>query len=77
MSTRSNAKWSRIDGRMAEARRLVDMWASNRAGNQQYVLARAQTSVRMLAAIVHAGDTPKRTLAAIEICEAIARERVQ
>jgi hypothetical protein len=83
MSTESNRKWSRIDGRMAEARQLLDMWAVNRLDNRNYVLARAMTSVRMVAAIAVAGhasarldkDGGIRANAAVEICELIARER--
>jgi hypothetical protein len=76
MSTQSNRKWSRIDGRIAEARQLLDMWTRDDPDNREYVMRRAVTSTHMLAAIVHAASTPAQRLAADEICERIARERV-
>ena len=76
MSTDSNRKWARIDGRIAEARQLLDMWAADTLDNREYVMRRAMVSTRMLAAIVHAARTPEQRLAVDEICERIARERM-
>jgi hypothetical protein len=75
MSTDFNRKWRRIDSRMAVARQLLEMWATDTLDNRAYVLHRVMASSRLLAAIVHTARTPAQRLAADEICERIAREQ--
>jgi hypothetical protein len=75
MSAQHNRKCDRVDRRMAEAKQLLEMWATNTLDSRFYVTRRAMASSRRLAAIVLAARTPKQRQAANEICERIARER--
>jgi hypothetical protein len=74
MSTEHTRKCNRVDRRMAQARKLLDMWLENRLDNRQYVLRTIGGNIRLLAALAYVAQ-PECWDDAVDICERIARER--
>jgi hypothetical protein len=74
MSTEHTRKCNRVDRRMAQARKLLDMRVEDRLDNRQYVLRTIGGNVRLLAALVYVAP-PECWDAVVDICERVARER--